>query len=202
MPGDTGAAVSPIPNRDEADAVHLASVTAVARGATDRVLAGVAERLRAEGLRVAGALRAAAPGDGPGHCNSALRLLPDGPVAAITQDLGAGSAACRMDAGALEAAVAEATRRLAAQGADLVVLNKFGISEAEGRGFRTLIAEALGRGVPVLIGVPETHRAAFERFAGGVAVALPAQEEAVLAWCRAAIAAGPGAGPRRAEAGA
>lgn len=163
--------------------MQLASVSAEGRGATDRLLAGVVDRLRAEGMRVAGALRAVGPGARTGHCNSALRLLPDGPVIDITQNLGSGSAACRMDAGALELAVADATERLTTQGTDLVVLNKFGLSEAEGRGFRTLIAEALGHDLPVLIGVSDVHRAAFDQFAGGMAVALPADEDAVFAWC-------------------
>ncbi|MEQ8903471.1 MAG: DUF2478 domain-containing protein [Roseovarius sp.] len=167
--------------------MRLARVTAEGRGAKDRLLATVVERLHAEGLRIAGAVRAVAPGAEAGHCDSALRLLPEGPVVDITQNLGTGSAACRMDSGALELAVAGATERLKTQGADLVVVNKFGISEAEGRGFRTLIAEALGRHLPVLIGVSDVHREAFDRFAGGMAVALPADEDAVLAWCLDAI---------------
>jgi hypothetical protein len=168
--------------------MRLAHVNAVGRGATDRLLAAAVARLHAEGLRIAGAVRAIAPGAEAGHCDSALRLLPEGPIVDITQNLGSGSAACRMDTEALELSVAGATERLKTQGADLVVVNKFGISEAEGRGFRTLIAEALGRDVPVLIGVSDVHRDAFDRFAGGMAVALPAEEDAVLAWCLDAIA--------------
>ena len=74
-----------------------------------------------------------------------------------------------------------------AQGADLVVINKFDLVEAEGRGFRSLIVAALGRGVPVLLGVSDTHRLAFERFAEGMATDLRPDEAAILAWCRAAI---------------
>lgn len=168
----------------------LASITGTARGATDRLLSGVVARLIDDGVRVTGALRPIGPAGANGPCDSDLRLLPDGPVVRITQDLGRGSDACRLDAGALEEAVGLASARLAAEGADLVVLNKFGLSEAEGRGFRALIAEALGRGVPVLIGLPDAHRAAFERFAGGLATDLPPEEEAVLDWCRAVIRSG------------
>ncbi|MFB9149901.1 DUF2478 domain-containing protein [Roseovarius ramblicola] len=174
--------------------MRLARVSAAGRGATDRLLAAVVARLGREGVQLAGALRAVGSEAGATRCNSALRLLPDGPVIDITQNLGAGSTACRMDAGALETAVAGATERLAMPGADLVVLNKFGVSEAEGRGFRTLVAEALGRGLPVLIGVPDVHRAAFDRFAGGMAVALPADEDAVFAWCREAMRQAGGTG--------
>lgn len=75
-----------------------------------------------------------------------------------------------------------ASTRLKADGADLVILNKFGLSEAEGRGFRALIVEALGIGLPVLIGLSPTHRVAFECFSGGLATSLPPYEGAILEW--------------------
>lgn len=168
----------------------LASVTVGGRGATDRLLSGIVSRLRDEDVRVLGALRPVAPGRAEAQCDSDLLILPDGPVVRITQELGAGSHACRMDAGALEEAVGLATARLVEQGADLVVLNKFGLSEAEGRGFRSMIGVALARGVPVLTGVSETHRAAFETFADGLAETLPDDESAVLDWCRMVAGAG------------
>jgi hypothetical protein len=163
--------------------MRLASVSAKGQGATDQLLSAVVARLQAEGIRVGGALRQKKTQGETSNCNSDLWLLPDGPIARITQDLGAGSTACRMDAGALEEAAATATARLVAGGVELVVLNKFGVSEAEGRGFRALIVEALSRNVPVLIGVSAAHRAAFECFAGGMTTALSPRENAVLAWC-------------------
>jgi len=164
--------------------MRLAGVTGQRRGETDRLLAAVADRLARDGVRLVGALRPAAPDAGSGQCDSDLWLLPDGPRVRITQDLGAGSAACRMDAGAFEEAVGLATCLLRAGGADLLMLNKFGLGEAEGRGFRALIAAALGEGVPVLTGVSETHRAAFETFAGGMATHLAPEQDAILDWCR------------------
>jgi hypothetical protein len=89
-----------------------------------------------------------------------------------------------MDAGALEEVAERLTKQLQEGGIDLVILNKFGLSEAEGRGFRALIAEALGRGLPVLTGLSETHRAAFERFAEGMTIQLPPEEDVILRWCR------------------
>ncbi|MCE8515231.1 DUF2478 domain-containing protein [Ruegeria pomeroyi] len=165
----------------------LAGVSAEGRGATDRLLAAVVAQLQVEGIRVAGALRAPLTEGATSHCNSDLHLLPDGPMVRITQELGAGSTACRMDAGALELAVGLSTARLASEGAELVVLNKFGLSEAEGRGFRALIAEALSQGVPVLIGVSDAHRAAFAEFAQDLSTTLRPDEDTILAWCRAVI---------------
>ncbi|WP_217358501.1 DUF2478 domain-containing protein [Ruegeria atlantica] len=163
--------------------IRLASVSATGRGATDQLLSAVVERLQAEGVRLGGALRRQETQSEASNCNSDLWLLPDGPIVRITQNLGAGSTACRMDAGALEEAVGTATARLVAGNVDLIVLNKFGVSEAEGRGFHALIVEALSRNVPVLTGVSDAHRAAFEHFAGGMATALSPDESEVLAWC-------------------
>ncbi|MCA8901984.1 MAG: DUF2478 domain-containing protein, partial [Hyphomonas sp.] len=127
----------------------IATVTASSGDATDRLLSDVVARLQSESVRIVGALRHVAADGLAGHCDSDLWLLPDGPAARITQQLGPGSHACRMDAGAMEEAAGLASSRLSAQGADLVVLNKFGLSEAEGRGFRAMIAEAVMQGVPV-----------------------------------------------------
>lgn len=168
--------------------MRLAGVTGQRRGDTDRLLAAVAGRLARDDVRLVGALRAASPDAGSGSCDCDLWLLPDGPRWRITQDLGPGATACRMDAGAFEEAVGLAMSRLQAGGADLVILNKFGLSEAEGRGFRALIADALGRDVPVLTGLSDTHRAAFERFAAGMATHLAPETDAILDWCRAVVA--------------
>ena len=165
----------------------LASVMSNGRGATDRLLAGVVERLTADGIRIAGALRAPRQEESADFCNCDLMLLPEGPVVSISQDLGTGSNACRLDAGALEQAVGLLTARVATESVDIFVLNKFGLSEAEGRGFRALIAELLGREIPVLIGLSDAHRVAFEHFSGGMASTLPPDEEAILTWCRAMI---------------
>jgi hypothetical protein len=73
-----------------------------------------------------------------------------------------------------------------AGGADLLIVNKFGKHEADGRGFREVIAEALARGIPVLVGLNGLNLPAFEGFAGGLAVPLPPEEEALSAWVLAA----------------
>jgi hypothetical protein len=49
---------------------------------------------------------------------------------------------------------------------DLVILNKFGKTEAEGGGFRPLIADAIEAGLPMLIGVPWRNIESWRLFAG------------------------------------
>lgn len=166
--------------------MKLATLTGTQPGETDSLLTSVVARLKQDGVRMLGAVRANEEDTRAEFCESTLALLPDGPLIRITQDLGAGSSACRLDAGALEQAVGLATARLASDGADLVVLNKFGLSEAEGNGFRTFIANAIAQDIPVLVGLSDTHRAAFDTFADGMSVALKPEEAAILDWCRAA----------------
>ncbi|MGX0876572.1 nucleoside-triphosphatase THEP1 [Roseovarius sp. MBR-154] len=91
--------------------------------------------------------------------------------------------ACRLDPDALEAAVGLVAARLT-EGADLLIINKFGKHEAEGRGFRDVIAEALSQGVPILIGLNALTHAAFEDFAHGMARRLPAQAGALRDWAQ------------------
>ena len=57
--------------------------------------------------------------------------------------------------------------------ADVLVLNKFGRHEAEGRGFREVIADAVAREIPVIVGLNELNKAAFMEFSGGMARHLP-----------------------------
>lgn len=152
------------------------------RGATDAVLTEVAARLLAEGVAVAGAVQSNTGCDI--HCDMDVRVLPDGPVIRISQRLGAGSSGCRLDAGALEVAVMEVAARLA--GARLLVVNKFGKHEAEGRGFRQMLAEVAGDGVPVLIGINSMNRQAFFDFAGDLAEEVA--PERALDWARLVVA--------------
>ena len=53
---------------------------------------------------------------------------------------------------------------------DLLVINRFGKTEAEGGGVRPLIADAVDRGIPVLIAVPWRNIASWRVFAGELAV--------------------------------
>lgn len=150
------------------------------RGATDALLGVVAAQLQAAGVALAGAVQSNAGGDDP-RCDMDLRLLPDGLVIRISQSLGPGSTGCRLDAGALETAVGLVEPRLAA--AELLIVNKFGKHEAEGRGFRALVAEALAQGMPVLIGVNAANLVAFEEFSGGLAQPLAPDVGALVGWC-------------------
>lgn len=71
----------------------------------------------------------------------------------------------------------------------VLVLNKFGKTEAEGGGFRDLIVQAVGASIPVLVAVPHRNLEPWRAFAGDLAceVTLDGLDEAALA---ASLAAG------------
>jgi hypothetical protein len=92
---------------------------------------------------------------------------------------------CRLDPGALERCVAETASRLRF-GANLMVLTKCGKQEADGRGFRSLIAVALVAGTPMIAGSSPESAKPFEESASGLTIKLPAKQEVMRDWAIAA----------------
>ncbi len=161
--------------------MQLAFVQALGPGETNQLLAELALRATARGLRVVGVVQTNTPTTRTGHCDMDVTVLPAGPVLRISQDLGPLSKGCRLDPDALETAVALSEAALLA-GADVLIVNKFGKHEAEGRGFRGLIAEALARDIAVIVGLNGLNRAAFERFGGGLAREITPEAAALEHW--------------------
>ncbi len=156
------------------------------RGGIDRLLVDVADRLAADGWPIAGAVQINSGRCEGGDCDMDLRLLDGSGTIRISQSLGALSEGCRLDPAGLEEAVGRVLFSLGATNPPrLLIVNKFGRQEGEGRGFRSVIAEALAAGIPVLTGVAHDYAADFAAFADGLAVQVPADADAILDWCRA-----------------
>lgn len=166
----------------------LAYTMAPGRGDTDLVLQGLATELALRGLRCCGTVQINTERADAGPCDMDVRVLPDGPILRISQDLGPSARGCRLDAAALETAVGLVAARLSS-GADLLIVNKFGKHEAEGRGFREVIAQAVAMDVPVLVGLNALNREAFEAFADGLAIPVPPERRALAAWVEEAVRA-------------
>ena len=163
----------------------IAAIRADAGEPVDPIFADVTAALRRCGLRIGGILQEEHSGSGGARSVTRLRNLSDDTLIQISQDLGRHARGCRLDPGGL----AEAARRLEAMvdtGVDLLILNRFGKSEAEGAGLRPIIERAILAGVPVLTAVRGEYASAWEQFHDGMAAWLPADARAVLAWCRAA----------------
>ncbi len=166
--------------------MHLAYTTSPGRGDMDLVLAGVADALARQGIRTCGVVQINSDCDSGRHCDMDVKVLPAGPMFRISQSLGKDARGCRLDPHGLEMAVGATARQLAS-GAEVLIVNKFGKQEAEGRGFRDLIAEALAADMAVIVGVNGLNREAFLEFCGGEATELLPQVEAITGWIADAV---------------
>lgn len=128
------------------------------------VLERVARRLQAEGAHVGGLVHRV--DDYPsGSKRMVLFDLRSNRSFELSQDLGGASVACNLNPQALGEASAVLRQALADGFADFI--------------------EA---GIPVLTAVAARHQSGWQRFTGGLHAALPADEEALMAWCRAQLA--------------
>lgn len=138
-------------------------------------------RCRAQGLSLAGVLQHLVSPESDHRCDVLLEDLNSGHRTALFEDRGAGARGCRLD----EAALAEVSARIEGAlegGPDLLILNKFGKAESEGRGLRDVIASAIDRGIPVIIGVPKQNLEAWRSFAGEFAVELTDADDNIDRW--------------------
>lgn len=153
------------------------------RGNADQVIRDAAHILQADGLRIAGAVQVNVDHDPRLKCHMDLHILSGDGIIRISQDLGALSKGCRLDPDGLERAVGLVAAALDA-GADLLIVNKFGKQELDGRGFRPLIGEALLRGIKVLTSVNPGNLPGFLEFAGDLAHPLPEDKDDIIRWCK------------------
>lgn len=133
------------------------------------------------GLSLAGVLQHQVCAAPDRRCDVLLEDLTTGHRTAIFEDRGSGAAGCRLD----EAALAEATARIEGNlenTPDLLVLNKFGKAECGGGGLVDLIAGAMERGIPVIIGLPRSNLEAWREFAGDLAVELSDETSEIERW--------------------
>ena len=160
--------------------MRLGYISLPGRGASDLFLAQVVDGL-ASRVALCGTVQTNTARADRRKCDMDLRLLPSGQVLRISEDRGALARGCTLDTSVLAQAVAATEAAL--PGADLLIVNKFGKTEAEGGGFAPVIGEAICLGIPVLVGVNALNLPAFEDFAGGMAEALLADLAYVTDWC-------------------
>jgi len=163
--------------------MQIAYTMAPGRGDIDLLLFRLADRLRAKGYTPCGTVQINTERSG-GPCDMDVSVLPNGPTLRISQDLGRASKGCRLDPTALETAVGLVAASLTSD-ADLLIINKFGKHEAEGRGFRSVIADAINLGIPVLVGLNTLNLDAFSEFVGPGAISLEPDLETIIRWIEA-----------------
>lgn len=136
--------------------------------AADRALRAVAVTLLERGCKLAGLVQHNTARPGRSRCDMVLEELASGELLGISQDRGPMARGCALDVDQLLKAM-QIVRASLASGPDLVILNKFGKTEAEGAGFRPLIAEAIEAGLPLLIAVPWRNIESWRNFTGEMA---------------------------------
>ncbi|MGO9174251.1 MAG: DUF2478 domain-containing protein [Rhodomicrobium sp.] len=166
-----------------APAFRIGAMQGAKTAEIQQLLARFAERRMREGLRVAGMIEEPAPEEDCGVCGSlVLRDAAGGSaLIPITQNLGPGSTACRLDSAGL-AAACQAVLTAIERGADLVVLSKFGKIEAEGGGLADAFRAAAEAGIPCVTGVAPSFAAAFLDYAGGFSQWIEASDTALERW--------------------
>ncbi|AYH45369.1 DUF2478 domain-containing protein [Azoarcus sp. DN11] len=145
------------------------------------VLLEAARALAGEGVRLGGILQHDIPTTITDPCGMELEDLATGERFPLSQDLGSGSEACRLDPDAL-AHAAMAVRAALERGTELVFINKFGAQEAGGSGLRAEMAMAVTSGVPVITAVGERFLDAWRHFTGGSTALLDPKVDDILTW--------------------
>ena len=169
-----------------ASAVELAPLAAVIypKGTPiDALLREVVVQMQARGLHVAGVIQETTDGSVGGCESLVLRETDSGHITSITENRGKGARGCKLDPCAL-ADVAARLEECLEDNPDLLVINRFGKSEIEGRGLRSVLSEALLRGIPVLTAVRDMNAVAWAEFHQGLALDLPPDREALMNWAQ------------------
>jgi Protein of unknown function (DUF2478) len=139
------------------------------------------ERRRLEGVRVVGVLQVPmVPSEGDSD-SVILKDLVNGATFPVFQELGTNSTGCSVDPGGL-AAACQSVLHAISEGADLVVLSKFGKLEEAGTGLLHAFGAAAEAGIPCLTGVAPAFAAPFLGFAGDFAEWVEASDAAVESW--------------------
>ena len=92
-----------------------------------------------------------------------------------------GKRLCSLDVSALAETTA-ILRTAIANRVALMVVEKFGDAERDGKGVIDEVFQAIAAGIPLLIAVPETHLDAWAVRSGGIGAVLPCEEDALREW--------------------
>jgi len=143
----------------------------------DTILRDFANDLNARGFRAVGMVQA-------GQCaDSSLSavLVHSGETLLLAQDFDPAASGCRLDPGRLQGAGARVAEALES-GADLLIVNRFGKRERDGKGLSHLIQRARDADIAVVIAVSQHRFADWTKFASGTTVKLACERGALEEW--------------------
>jgi nucleoside-triphosphatase THEP1 len=157
--------------------------------AADSYISECAYALRDQGLDVAGLVQRNTFRRNRAKCDMELEELASRQVFQLSQDRGAFAGGCRLDRQAISLAAALLADRVA-EPCDLLIINKFGRTEAEGSGLREVIVRAVERNLPAVIGVPRRNLSAWQDFSGEFSNDYELVNFNILDWARRTIRSG------------
>lgn len=160
--------------------MHIAALVYREEGSKELMMLWQAVKIwQGQGLKVAGLLNAAA-GSGI-KIRDRIRSLGDSREYVIMYDGGCGDA-CKLDPRGL-AAASEVIREALQVPTDILVFNKFGHAESEGRGLFEEYAQAVAAGIPVVSLLQEKYLPDWRSFTDGTGAELGSLE-ALLSWAK------------------
>ena len=136
--------------------------------AADRFISDLGYKIRDAGIAVAGIVQHNNFIRDRTKCDMEIEELASRTILQLSEDRGKNARGCRLDRGVLSEAAALLSASLENE-PELVILNKFGKLEAEGRGLRDTLADAVQLGVPIVIGVPYRNIEQWRAFTEGLA---------------------------------
>lgn len=147
----------------------------------ESLLADFAFELRDQGVAVKGVVQRNTPDPNGGHDRMDLVDIETRETYGISQKLGRAAGSCHLDQSGLAEASSVLRRALAGRPA-LLIANRFGEQEVNGRGFADEMLTAMSEGIPILTAVADRWRTQWQTFTGGGAALLPASPIALKRW--------------------
>jgi len=104
----------------------------------------------------------------------------------IWENRGLHASGCRLDEAGLQGS-AKVIEQAIFDRVDMLIINRFGRAESEGKGLREYFAQAIDAGVPVLTGVRDTYIDSWHQFHGGMAHELISTDTKMENWIASVI---------------
>ena len=157
----------------------------------DGLVRDVAGELMADGHQLLGLIQSGG-GNLPSRCaGMEVTFIGSDRAMGISQDLGPGSGGCCLDTSQLSVVAGILNETLDDENdvSELLILSRFGKSEAAGGGLIDCASHAIASGVPVLMAVSAKHLDAWRDYHGGLGEEIQPDKAAIASWCRGVIGA-------------
>lgn len=166
---------------------QFAAIVCEAGADPDAALRRAIATLRSRGITFGGIVHSDSPPAAAGRRMMLVEDIASGELLQISQDRGPQAQGCCLDTAALSAA-SRPVREAMARHVDVVVINRFGEQEANGRGLRAEFADAAMSGFVVVTVTRPDFLGAWMDFAGELGTVLRPDPDAVRDWIAGAVA--------------